>query len=237
MSRRVNPSVRRHARDFLIRAWRRRDAVWDPPVTVDTIFPLDVGLLAQSQLDVTFDEPEQITLHSSVPHHFVPTETAGFIDREHNRIVVAQKFQPEYRRFTGAHEIGHWLLHPDLTYHRDRPLKGLERFVHDRPDVEYEADIFASELLMPRKVVKRYFHARFSQDIHLSQLNETIVFQLSGQSSTRISNFTSRGKRHLALQVATCEAFAGHHFESIAKRFGVSPTAAAIRLEELQLVR
>ncbi|MDE0001087.1 MAG: ImmA/IrrE family metallo-endopeptidase [Rhodospirillaceae bacterium] len=204
---------------------------------MDTIFPLDVRLLAQSQLDVTFDEPEQINLDASVPNHLVPIETAGFIDRERNRIVVAQKFQPEYRRFTGAHEIGHWLLHPNLTYHRDRPLKGMERFVHHRPAVEYEADAFASELLMPSKVLKRYFYVRFNQDIHLSQLSETIVFQLSAQSSTRISDFTSRSKRHLALRVATCEAFAGRHFESIAKRFGVSPTAAAIRLEELQLVR
>ena len=237
MARLASSLVRRRARDLLIRAWVRRESVWDPPVTADGIFPLAVRLLAENVLNVTFEEPEQIIPNSSLPNHLVPIETAGFIDRERNRIVVAQKFRAEYRRFTGAHEIGHWVLHPGIKYHRDRPLQGSERYMLQRPAAEYEADIFASELLMPTKSIKKYFLDWFNENIHLQQLDESIVFWLSDQSSTRIADFTSRDTRHLALRVATCEAFGGRHFISIAKRFGVSPTAAAIRLEELQLVR
>ena len=237
MLRLASSSVRRQARDLLIRAWTLRESVWGHSVTAESVFPLDVRPVAERILGVTFEEPEQISPEASVPKHLVPIEIAGFIDREHNRIVVAQKFHADYRRFTAAHEIGHWVLHPRVTYHRDRPLKGAERFVPQRPAVECEADIFASELLMPTKSIGRIFHDRFNQDIHLSRLDENLVFWLSGQSSTRISDFTSRDRRHLALRVATCESFEGRHFNSIAKRFGVSPTAAAIRLEELQFVR
>ena len=128
MARLASSLVRRRARDLLIRAWVRRESVWDPPVTADGIFPLAVRLLAENVLNVTFEEPEQIIPNSSLPNHLVPIETAGFIDRERNRIVVAQKFRAEYRRFTGAHEIGHWVLHPGIKYHRDRPLQGSERW-------------------------------------------------------------------------------------------------------------
>ena len=239
MAQRPRSSVRREARELLIRAWNRRQSIWDGPVTADDIFPLEVRLVAQAVLGVAFEEPEQISSTTPLSKHTVPIETAGFIDRVGNRIVVAQKFQSDYRRFTAAHEIGHWLLHPNLTYHRDRPLKGYERFIQERPTEEYEADVFAAELLMPTKPMQRCFLDRFSHVIRLSRLTDSTVFWLRGNSPrppARISDFTSRGTRHLAMLLATCESFEGCHFDSIAKRFGVSPTAAAIQLEELQLV-
>ena len=239
MAQRPRSAIRRAARELLLRAWSRRQLIWDQPVTPDHVFPLDVGLIARQVLDVAFEEPEQISSEKPLSEHAMHIETAGFMDRVGNRIVVAQKFPNEYRRFTGAHEIGHWLLHPNLTYHRDRPLKGSERFTPERPTEEYEADMFAAELLMPTKRIRGCFLDRFGPVIHLSELTETTVFWLSDNRRdrpARISDFTSRGKRHLAMQVATCEKYGSRHFESVAKRFGVSPTAAAIRLEELQLV-
>src|SRR5262245_23994360 len=81
-------------------------------------------------------------------------EIAGLVDRSQRRIVVAQKFRIEWRRFTTAHEIGHWVLHPGLIHHRDRPLEGGERANRSRPRQEQEADLFAAELLMPSKMVQ-----------------------------------------------------------------------------------
>lgn len=240
MTRLRADQVRATATRFLRRLWRRRQDIWHPaPLSPDDIFPLDVRTIVEAGLGIRFEDPEQIPPATPVAAQVVPVETAGFIDREKGRIVVAQKFPNEYRRFTGAHEIGHWLLHPNLTYHRDRPLKGSERFTSERPTEEYEADMFAAELLMPTKRIRSCFLDRFGPVIHLSELTETTVFWLSDNRRdrpARISDFTSRGKRHLAMQVATCEKYGRQHFESVAKRFGVSPTAAAIRLEELQFV-
>ena len=240
MSQYTRQQVRDSATALLRSLWRRRSNIWDPtPVTADEIFPLDIRLVAQQGLGIEFEEPEQIPPPTSISADLVPIEIAGFIDRKSNRIVVAQKFDHLYRRFTGAHEIGHWILHENLNYHRDRPLKGGERLTPKRPTAEVEADIFAAELLMPKKYVHNCFTARFTKVVRLSELDESTAYWISSPhalSRVRISDLTSKGTRYLALQVATCSAFNNRHFDSLAKRFGVSPTAAAIRLEELRLV-
>lgn len=239
MSRAVEIRIRTRASELLRNLWRRRAAIWTPtPVTADDIFPLDLRPVVQGGLGIRFEDPEYISPSGLGPAQSVPVQTAGFIDRKGGRIVVAQKFRNEYRRFTGAHEVGHWLLHPRLRYHRDRPLKGHERLTARRPPEEYEADCFAAELLMPIKYFRRCFFSRFREAIHISNLDESTVVWLAGRrpSSLRISDFVSRGRRHLAMQVATCRCFGSRHFDSITDRFGVSPTAAAIRLEDLRLV-
>ena len=239
MSSLTQAAIRATAKKFLTDAWRRRHDIWQPSPTVpNEIFPLDVRAVAQHGLGVRFEEPEEIPPTVAVSPPAVPVETAGFVDRRQNRIVVAQKFQNDYRRFTGAHEIGHWLLHPDLTYHRDRPLKGHERLHPRRPREEREADIFASELLMPSKYFRRCFQSRFGDPICISDLDDDTMFWLSTGNpySDHVPNFTSRGKRYVAMTVAVCSVFANRHFDSIAVHFGVSPTAAAIQLEELKLV-
>ena len=239
MPRPVATRARTTATRFLRNLWRRRAAIWTPtPASPDEIFPLDLRAVVEKGLGVRFDDPEYIPSPSPAAPQSVPVQTAGFIDREGDRIVVAQQFPTDYRRFTGAHEVGHWLLHPKLKYHRDRPLKGTERLAPKRPFEEYEADVFAAELLMPSKYLHKYFRARFREAIHISNVDENLAVWLSGggASDARISDLVSHGKRYLALRVATCSCFESRHFESIAARFGVSPTAAAIRLEELRLV-
>ena len=239
MARLTDTHVRTKATEFLRDLWRRRGAIWHPsPLSPDDIFPLDVRAVVQDGLRIRFEDPEQIPPTTHAPAQAVPVQTAGFIDREGRRIVVAQQFQSTYRRFTGAHEIGHWLLHPELVYHRDRPLKGNERLTPQRPVEEYEADVFAAELLMPNKYLRNCFAARFREAIRISNLDETTAFWLAGRrpSDGRIPDLVSRGKRYLALQVATCRFFESRHFDSIADHFGVSPTAAAIQLEELRLI-
>lgn len=54
------------------------------------------------------------------------------------------------RRFAGAHELGHWLLHPNLDQtHVDTPEQLRD---YKKSQVELEANTFAAELLMPRKL-------------------------------------------------------------------------------------
>src|SRR6266481_2962578 len=80
---------------------------------------------------------------------------AGLLDRQAKEIAVATQFSKEIVRFTAAHEIGHWLLHPGEIMHRDRPVEGLSRDVGRRPPFEVEADYFAACFLMPENLVRK----------------------------------------------------------------------------------
>jgi Zn-dependent peptidase ImmA (M78 family) len=49
---------------------------------------------------------------------------AGLIDRQQGVIAVSRAYSSETMRFTGAHELGHYLLHEDEVMHRDLPVDG-----------------------------------------------------------------------------------------------------------------
>jgi Zn-dependent peptidase ImmA (M78 family) len=87
------------------------------------------------------------------------TATAGMLDRSRRAILLSSKQSFEEMRFTAAHELGHWLLHPDQVMFRDRsPSTYKNEF---RPAVEREADQFAAVFLMPPKLVGAAFRGRF----------------------------------------------------------------------------
>lgn len=164
-------------------------------------------------------------------------EIAGYMDRATGRIVVAQKYRPEWRRFTMAHEIGHWIIHPGISYHRDRPLTGGERANMSRPAEEQEADIFASELVMPRKPLVSYFERAFGPVIDGRTMDARTALMLSTTGRKLNEIALSADLRCRSLAVAEATSFGTERlFVSLSTRFGVSKTAMAIRLEELALV-
>ena len=65
---------------------------------------------------------------------------------------------PTRRRFTIAHELGHWVMHrgQQTLFCRSKAIKADEREV-EGPDIEEEASIFAASLLMPRDLMRRYW--------------------------------------------------------------------------------
>ncbi|AYV57708.1 ImmA/IrrE family metallo-endopeptidase [Leptospira kmetyi] len=66
----------------------------------------------------------------------------SFFTRSHHPIIIINGTMPGDRiRFTIAHELGHLLMHKDDIYTQNR-------------DIEKEANIFASELLMPSREIK-----------------------------------------------------------------------------------
>jgi len=74
---------------------------------------------------------------------------AGVCRRDRSTILVSTRFSYEVRRFTAAHEIGHFMLHPhigDRTLHREFPIEGMNA---QRTPIEKEADYYAACLLMP----------------------------------------------------------------------------------------
>jgi Zn-dependent peptidase ImmA (M78 family) len=62
------------------------------------------------------------------------------------------------QRFTLAHEIGHWRLHPGRLLTFDRPIRvnrrdNVSSMATDREEIE--ANAFAASLLMPEPAVRR----------------------------------------------------------------------------------
>ena len=86
-------------------------------------------------------------------------DISGFIvrDPEHKRVVIGinSKHHPNRRRFTTAHELGHYFLHPGEDVHVDKTRHALRINLRDKEsstgtrDTEKEANLFAAELLMP----------------------------------------------------------------------------------------
>lgn len=159
-----------------------------------------------------------------------PIVAAGLIDNSKRIIEVATDVEPHVARFTSAHEIGHAILHQQLTgLHRDRPLTGP---LEHRNRVEYEADKFAVFFLMPRKLVTEQFLLRF---IAAFKLNEQTSYALLGKPSSSVRELLP-SRRHISHALASATHFNGHNFNSLAEYFGVSIKTMAIRLEELNLV-
>jgi Zn-dependent peptidase ImmA (M78 family) len=160
-------------------------------------------------------------------------EAAGLWQRDRFTILVSRKYPFEVQRFTAGHEIGHFILHPqvgDRTLHRELPLID-SRII--RPPLEQEADYFSACLLMPRKAVISEFDARFSSR-HPLVLTETSAYHLKIDLGTLFSQ--PRGSLLFAQAVARAEQYDRQRFVSLQQYFGVSVRAMAIRLNELDLV-
>lgn len=134
------------------------------------------GLLDSPEQVVRYYEQMGLPMDSSIPIQTI-IETNNeldltFKDLGHNdayikriaddrfEIAVNSKHHPNRQRFSMAHEYAHYLLHRGKI---DLMTEG-ERILHrngDRNSIEYQANTFAAELLMPEDLVRRAF--RFSE--------------------------------------------------------------------------
>ena len=193
-------------------------------------------------------EPQIAANHLGYEMHFVPdlalplgdanaaTQTAGVLDKNGKRVVVADRFGREVRTFTAAHELGHIALEHDDKDHllnRDMPIAGLEQQTTD--PIEREANFFAGCYLIPpkflTKVMKDMFgDAPFRFDhAAASWLNKNDPGALLYAPAGSLVRYRS---------IAAARSYAGRHFggRSLASLFKVSTTTMAIRLRELDLV-
>lgn len=174
--------------------------------------------------------------HPTIPHSFgSQRKIGGLVDRQAGKIAVSMEFPIETMRFTAAHEIGHWVLHPnEVVMHRDMPVD--THFSESRKPksrVEREADHFAACLLMPRKLVQQEFEARFGAAP--LRFTESIAFALCPHDPESLLDLPAESMlRELAL--ASHTGFGRAQFPSLTECFRVSRTALAIRLKELGLI-
>jgi len=95
----------------------------------------------------------------------VDDELSGFLvrDQQIKRSVIGanKSHHPHRQRFTIAHELGHYLLHKGQTVHLDETRQAFTINLRDaesskgEDNDEREANLFAAELLMPAKFLKR----------------------------------------------------------------------------------
>lgn len=221
--------IEHEARLLLRGIYARRGIYW--PDREPHVFEMIDPAVGAKVLGVELRYVERLT----IPIPGTSTEPGGIIDRARKTIVVAERFGIQVARFTAAHELGHWLLHPRQTrLHRDIPIGGLDRNV--RSPAEREADYFAACFLMPEKTVRDLF-----KDMFLTQgpfiFNEATAFHLRPYDIDALLYPEADDSMDRAVTLATAKAFNGRHFEkSLAEMFQVSVATMAIRLAELGLV-
>jgi len=165
-------------------------------------------------------------------------DVVGILDRRNETATISKRQSLAVQTFTLAHEIAHWVLHPGLVHHRERiESESLSpRFA--KPPEEREANIFASELLMPAQLVTHEMKKRFGGPIDGSLVHEDLAFMLSvGTGKTIQPSWLARIPQVERAQLfARASSFGGPPFEPLGKTFGVSSKAMAYRLLELGLV-
>lgn len=206
--------------------WRNRKQIWGDAVPADPVDMLAPSF-ALELLGYDFDLEETLG-HYHENGRLI--EVAGLIDNSTKRVRISGQFPNSVRAFTAAHELGHAVLHEARGLHRDRPLDSVKL---SRDIVEFEADKFATNYLMPRKLVRDRFVGLFGTEGFI--FDEDTAFALVQKS---LPEFNSKYKnlRDLSRLLADVEYYNGRRFISLASQFRVSVEAMAIRLEELELL-
>ena len=129
--------IEKEARLVQYEIWQKRDLLF--PVGVPSPLAMFQPDIAARVLGLEYEYREQLGGFGYGRDRF---EIAGMIDRPRSIIAVSMRFSYPVSRFTGAHEIGHYMMHPSEVMHRDRPVFD----IHDRarPPQEQEADYFAA---------------------------------------------------------------------------------------------
>jgi len=229
----TDSQIENAVRDLHARIWRERGALWAAdrmPAPVEMLDPAAAARL----LGIEFEVHDELGSRFCGGGGAARFEIAGLLDRQAKKIAISRRFAPATQRFTAAHELGHWLLHPDNVMHRDRPLDGLEFIRVRRAPEEREADRFAALFLMPEKLVKKRFEESFGVTGPLV-IDDAAAFWLCGSNPGFLLGADLNSlEREVA--VAAARSFASRHFDSLARYFGVSIASMAIRLRELKLV-
>jgi formiminotetrahydrofolate cyclodeaminase len=227
---RTDQDMEKLVRDLQNKLWIERDQIWRKGITTDAMKVINPRDVLQKVLGYTFIQSESLGVHAIGDEIY---EVAGVIDKNQKRVSISKNFPQEIMNFTAAHELGHVILHEQTIMHRDRPFDGGSTAMLKDP-LEQQADKFAAYFLMPGKVVKDIFYEMF--DTEIIGINEAVVLALVAGSRSAL-RAKCKDQRGFAMLIAQTELYGGKTFYSLAKIFGVSPGAMAIRLMELSLVK
>jgi Zn-dependent peptidase ImmA (M78 family) len=210
--------------------------------------PIPIEDIVEKHLKLTVDFRD---LHSlfGVPRGSVgESDIFGAIRLETGEIFIDESLDPDVRpsiegryRFTLAHEGGgHWRLHrPLVQAHSSQPLPSGDtqrttvicRSSRAKERVELQADLYASCLLMPRKLVAEAWRNEFGNDnprVLRRNDREAIVLCDIEEEMAMVGDKVDRARSIFILERCL--------LRPLAKQFLVSPVAMRIRLEKLGLL-
>ena len=120
-----------------------------------------------------------------VPFPFPENISGAFFKKDEKLFLGVNQEEADVRkRFTMAHEIGHYLLHPSDALHYDGPDVVYFRSANISKPEEVEANYFAAELLMPEERLTKCL------DLGVQSISELARrFRVSEQAMTyRLTN-------------------------------------------------
>jgi Zn-dependent peptidase ImmA (M78 family) len=231
-------AIEREAQALLAEYAHARGVTIQAPIAIDDIIEKHL------KLGIEFDDTHRLF---GVPRSgigFVP-DILGAIFLEQKRIVIDESLDPDANptkegryRYTVAHEVGHWRLHRALFGKDPAQTSLLEadtpsvicRTSQAKARIELQADLYASCVLMPRKLVFAAWDEAFpDRKQRVLQPSESIdhpfVEIVRLESRIPVAAFTESDDQAL-------EYFA----KPFAEKFLVSPIAMRIRLERLGLL-
>ena len=210
---------------------KQHGAVSAPPVPIDEIVELHLGLRLE------FNDMQQI---------FGVDDVHGALWVNQMRVGIDHRLDPAANpamlgryRFTLAHEAGHWRLHRQLFKRAANQLQLLPAS-SERPEyicrssdsepIEYQANRFASCVLMPRDLLRRCWEEwRGNADpIFLDEL-------LAKQQQILTAEVLRRGGIQPS-ENSIDNLLLEHAARPLATKFEVSPEAMRIRLEGIGLL-
>jgi Zn-dependent peptidase ImmA (M78 family) len=212
-------------------------------VSIQAPVPIEDIVEKHLKLRIEFDDLHRLL---GVPRSGTDPDIFGAIWLEKGEIVIDESLDPEVRpsiegrfRYTLAHEGGgHWRLHrrlveaitgQDSLFGDARQPTVVCRSSQAKQRAELQADLYASCLLMPRKLVMQAWCDKFGNNhprIVRRKRRIVVPCDAEGEAATAIRAFyQTRDDDGL-------EYFA----QPFAKQFLVSPVAMRIRLEKLGLL-
>jgi hypothetical protein len=232
----ADESIERDAEALLAQFAHARGVAIRAPIPIEDIIEKHL------KLHVEFDDLHRLL---EIPRGGFGTEPDifGAIWLEAGEIVIDESLDPEVRptiegryRFTLGHEGGHWRLHRPLVEAGQESLFGdtqqptvVCRSSQSKERVELQADLYASCLLMPRKLVFWAWRDRFGNDHPrtLRREDRMVVPCGVGEETAAVVRSFDQSRDDEVLE---------HFARPLADQFMVSRIAMRIRLEKLNLL-
>ena len=231
-------AIEQDATALLAEYAQARSVVIAPPIPIEDI------LEKHLKLKFEFDDTHSVF---SIPRSGKKPDILGAMFFDEERIVIDESLDPEEfpamegrYRFTLAHEGGgHWRLHrryfianggqPGL-FAAPVPPSVICRSSQAKVPVEWQADFYASCLLMPRKLVFAAWNEMFPD-------GRARVIEPGVRARNSVVKFPPTDKGGIRIDFSdTVEDVFECLARPLAEKFLVSPIAMRIRLEKLELL-
>lgn len=219
--------IEKEARRLQYEIWHKRHLLFRTSDQLATTAMYDPAIAARV-LDLKYE------YHDELPAAKKGVQAAGTLDAHAGHVAISTKYERLVQRFTGAHVIGHCMLHgmERKRKYRDHPIYRIE--TDDRPPIEQEADFFAACFLAPRGLLTDAFAQRFGERMPL-RLDERVASMLKGKFADKLLAGKS-APIDFASAVASTRKFGRRPFKPLAEEFHMSVSAMAYRLRQLGLV-